>query len=187
MGNSILVVLGSPRKGGYSTYMANAVAEKIGEHGSETEKIFLNRLEIKACVACNSCRKGNDGYCIINDDMKPLYEKIAGCDALILACPVYWFSVNAKMKLFMDRLYGLHTERTKILKGKKIGVILSYGDDDPFLSGAMNAIRMFQDSFKYTESELCGVICRKGKPEKDRFVEGSLEREIDGLEKRLLG
>jgi hypothetical protein len=44
------------------------------------------------------------------------------------------------------------------LKGKKIGIILTYADADPFISGAVNAIRMYQDIFKYIGAEIAGIV-----------------------------
>jgi hypothetical protein len=58
----------------------------------------------------------------------------------------------------MDRWYALIKDEGNLLKGKRMGVILTYGDDNPFESGAMNAIRTFQDAFSYTGSVLAGVV-----------------------------
>ena len=44
------------------------------------------------------------------------------------------------------------------LAGKRIGVVLTYGGDDPFDSGAINAIRTFQDTFKYIPAEIVDIV-----------------------------
>lgn len=84
MDKSILAILGSPRRHGYSTFLANKTIESMEERNFKVDKILLRDLHIKPCIACNSCRKENSDYCIHNDDMKPLYEKIVTCDALLI-------------------------------------------------------------------------------------------------------
>ena len=79
-------------------------------------------------------------------------------DVLLFSSPVYWFTYSAQLKLFFDRLYAVQTETLSALKGKKIGIILAYGDVDQVSSGAINAIHTLQDTFKYTESEILGIV-----------------------------
>ena len=75
--------------------------------------------------------------------MQTLYPKLREADAVLYATPIYWFTVSAQMKLFMDRCYGMFGESNEpsdhVLSGKRIGIVLTYGDDDPFVSGAINA------------------------------------------------
>ena len=58
----------------------------------------------------------------------------------------------------MDRLYAFGAEGYKPLKGKRIGIILTYGDADPFTSGAVNALRSFQDAFAYVGAPIKGMV-----------------------------
>ena len=55
-------------------------------------------------------------------------------DALVYASPIYWFTVSAQMKLFIDRCYALGGESDyateHALAGKRIGIILSGGNLD---------------------------------------------------------
>jgi multimeric flavodoxin WrbA len=78
----------------------------------------------------------------------------------VIASPVYWFTVSAQTKLFMDRLYALAggSPWRHALEGKKIGIVLTYGDTDPFNSGAVNALRTFQDAFNYIGAEIVGMV-----------------------------
>lgn len=186
MKKKVLAVLGSPRKKSYSSYLANQVIKRLQAGGTEVDVIKLYDLEIKPCLACESCRKAKSNFCIQDDDMKPLYSRILESDALLLACPIYYFSVNAKMKLFIDRFYAFNNDTTGQLKDKKFGVILSYGDTDPYSSGAVNAIRMFEDAFKYTESKLCKVLYKTEVREMDRKQDPSLMEEITGFSEVLL-
>ena len=69
----------------------------------------------------------------------------------MIASPIYWFTISAQTKLFIDRWYALESSQGSVLKGKQFGILLTYGDDDPYTSGAINAIRTFQDMFRYTK------------------------------------
>ena len=102
--------------------------------------------------------------------MQSLYPKIREADALVVASPIYWFTYSGQTKLFIDRCYALifireiEGEDGPIFKmetdlsGKKIGIVLVYGDRDPYISGAVNAIRTFQDMFRYVGSEIAGLV-----------------------------
>lgn len=186
MNKNVLVVLGGPRKKGFSTYLGKMVSENLQSRGCKVENLSLSNLEIKPCIACDSCRKEEAKYCVLKDDMQPLYDKIKFSDLVVIACPIYWFSINAKTKLFLDRFYGFNTEKTKSLKDKKFGIILSYGDEDPYSSGAVNAIRMFEDSFKYTKSHLVGFLYKKEILESERMNNEALSLEIEKYSQLLI-
>ncbi len=183
MSRNILAVTGSPRVNGYSSFLADEVIKKLRAGGNHVELISLRETEIRPCSACDSCRKEGSDFCVIDDDMKPLYRKVAQSGAILLASPVYWFSIAAQMKLFIDRLYGLNTEESKILQDKKFGIILSYGDDDPVGSGVINAIRSYEDMFRYTKSDLCRIIHKTEQPE--RTLTSALEKDIEVMAEAL--
>ena len=154
----VLVFMGSPRARGNSTILAEQAAEGARKAGAEVEIFRLAKMNIGPCLACEGCRKKGAGGCVRKDDMKPLYAKIRGADALIIAGPVYWFSISAQVKLFLDRLYAFGAEGYRPLKGKRIGVILTYADSDPFTSGAVNALRSFQDAAAYVGAKIEGLV-----------------------------
>ncbi len=158
MGKYVLVVKGSPRIKGNSSLLADQVIEGAKDAGADVESAILQELEIQPCTACDACKKAMDTYCVFQDDMQAIYPKLIRADALVLASPIYWFTMSAQMKLFIDRglsaLYG--PPGPYPFKGKKIGIVLSYGDPDPFLSGAVNALRTFQDTFKHVGAEIVG-------------------------------
>jgi multimeric flavodoxin WrbA len=158
MKKKILVVLGSPRKEGNSSILAAQAIKGARETGAQVTVFHLNEMAISPCQACNGCRLDPESDCVVQDDMQTLYPELRDSDALLIASPVYWFAASAQIKLFMDRCYALGTDRYKALKGKKIGIILTYGGDDAFDSGAVNAMRSFQDAFHYIGSEIVGMV-----------------------------
>jgi len=154
----LLVLMGSPRKGGNSSCLAREAVRGAREDGAHVECHHLHEMNIRPCRACDHCRRGKGRPCSQDDDMQILYPKVKAADALLIAGPVYWFTIGAQTKLFMDRLYALGDEEGYGLRGKKIGIILTYADEDPFRSGAVNALRAFQDAFNYVEAEIVGMV-----------------------------
>jgi multimeric flavodoxin WrbA len=158
---NVLILKGSPRREGNSAILADQVAAGAKEAGGQVESVYLHELDIQPCDACDTCQKG-DIDCVIEDDMQELYPKVRAADAVVYASPIYWFSVSAQLKLFIDRCYAMADDEDAPadygLAGKKIGVALTYGDVDPYSSGAVNAIRMFQDIFRFIPAEIVDIV-----------------------------
>jgi len=166
----IVILESSPRREGNSTILARRLAEGAREAGAEVEEFALRALKIAPCVACEACRDAKKG-CVVKDDMQPIYAALRAADAVVFASPVYWFSVNAQLKAAIDRLYAFGGEGWQPLKSKRYAVILVYGDEDIYLSGGMNAVRSFEDAFRFLGSEraefLYGSADRAGDVEAD--------------------
>jgi multimeric flavodoxin WrbA len=158
MPKQVMIVNGSPRRKGNSATLSKQVADGARGAGAKVEAFFLHAMEIKACTACNACRKKLKKDCILKDDMKILYPKLIGADAIVIASPIYWFTVSGQTKVFMDRWYALGGDDGYVLAGKQFGIVLAYADADPFVSGAVNALRTFQDAFHYIGAQLVGTV-----------------------------
>jgi len=156
MAKQVLVFKGSPRENGNSSTLADRVVEGAKAAGASVDVFSLHRLDIRPCDACDTCQE--TGVCVLKDDMQALYPKLTQADAIIIASPIYWFTMSAQTKLFIDRWYGLEGPNGNPLKGKQFGIILTYGDTDPYSSGAINAIRTFQDMFRYIGANIQGLV-----------------------------
>jgi len=157
-GKRILVVKGSPREKGNSSLLADQLVEGARSSGAEVEVIILQNLNIQACTACDACLEAPENGCILEDDMQVLYPKLLRADAIAIATPIYWFTMSAQTKLFIDRWYALESPQGNALKGKTFGIILTYGDTDAVTSGAINAIRSFEDMFRFLKAEVAGFV-----------------------------
>jgi multimeric flavodoxin WrbA len=153
-----MVVIGSPRKRGNSSVLAKRVVAGAKAGGAKVETFSLHEMNIKPCTACDGCRKNPKIDCVIQDDMRILYPKLKSADAIVIASPVYWFTVSAQTKLFMDRWYGLGGDEGYALAGKRFGIVLAYAGEDPFVSGAVNALRMFQDALRFIDAKIVGMV-----------------------------
>lgn len=152
----VLVFKGSPREHGNSSTLAEKAVEGAKAAGAEVESFSLHRMDIRPCDACDTCHE--TGVCVLMDDMQGLYPKLQKADAIMIASPIYWFTMNAQTKLFIDRWYALEISEGNALKGKQFGIILTYGDTDPYSSGAINAIRTFQDMLRYIGGNIAGIV-----------------------------
>lgn len=158
MKKHLLIFLGSPRKDSNSSILAQEAARAAEKAGATVEIINLAELKLNPCLACESCRQKGPGKCIQEDGLKEIYPKLQQAEAIILAHPVYWFSINAQTKIFIDRWYAFGADDYACFKGKKIGIILTYADRDIFTSGGVNALRSYQDIFNYLEAEIAGLV-----------------------------
>lgn len=124
---NILVVTGSPRKGGNTEILADAFAQAAKESGHEVTVRKLSRLKVGPCLACEYCFT-HDGVCVQNDDMNEILLDVHKADMLVLASPIYWFDISAQIKCFIDRMYacaktGFHiTSAAMLLDSGSLGV-----------------------------------------------------------------
>jgi len=102
MSKRILILAGSPRKNGNSAALCRAFAQGAEKSGHQVETIFLRDKKIGYCLACYHCKKSG-GICIIKDDMADILDKMNAADVLVMASPVYFYSIDAQMKALIDR------------------------------------------------------------------------------------
>ena len=108
MAKKVLVLSGSPRKGGNSELLCDQFLRGAIEAGNQAEKIYVCDKKIGYCTACNACQ-GNGGKCVQKDDMAEILDKMINADALVMATPVYFYTMNAQMKTLIDRTYARYT------------------------------------------------------------------------------
>jgi multimeric flavodoxin WrbA len=155
----VLAVQGSPRRGGNTHLMLEAVLEGAIAGGAEVALVTLLDFNIGECNGCNTCNDGCD--CPQSDDMNSLYEAITQCDVLVLGTPVYWYGPTAILKAFVDRLvyFNCDQNRPKI-RGKRAAVVIPYEETGP--EAAEPLLKMFQLSFKYLELDFIGNVLAPG-------------------------
>jgi multimeric flavodoxin WrbA len=118
--------------------------------------------------------------------MQEIYPKLIKADAWVIASPVYWFTMSAQTKIFMDRCYALPAYAKNPFAGKRIAIAMSYGDVDPVKSGCVNALRTFQDAFSYTRSKIVGMVYGSAMKAGEIENNETLMREAEELGKRLV-
>lgn len=112
MCNNIVVLSGSPRKGGNSEKLVAAFRQGAESAGKTVTVFRTAHMDIGACIGCEYCVK-YPGVCTLKDDMTELLQALKQADAVVWASPVYYFSVTAQLKAAIDRMYPLACEGTK--------------------------------------------------------------------------
>jgi multimeric flavodoxin WrbA len=114
-------IVGSPRKNGNTEILTEHTLQAIAEEGLDTELIRLAGLDIRPCNACLVCKE--EERCPIDDDLFPIYTKMKEAEAIILASPVYYSSITALMRAFMERA-GYISRTKRVLAGKVGGPLV---------------------------------------------------------------
>lgn len=123
MSKRVLILSASPRKGGNSDLLSDEFARGAVNSGHEVEKIRVAEKQIGFCRGCAACQRS--GKCVINDDMADILDKIIASDVIVLASPVYFYSIDAQLKTLIDRTFA----RATAVKGKELYYILTAADE----------------------------------------------------------
>ena len=124
MSKKVLIISASPRKGGNSDLLCEQFLLGAKEAGHNVEKIFLRDHKINYCLGCGVCN--NTHKCVQKDDMKALLDKMVEADVIVLATPVYFYTMDAQLKTFIDRCVPRYTE----ISDKDVYFIVSAADTD---------------------------------------------------------
>ncbi|MFC1859511.1 flavodoxin family protein [Thermodesulfobacteriota bacterium] len=119
----------SPRKNGNTMTLVEAVLKGSESKGAETRMVNLREINMSGCLNCDACKK-DPGNCAQKDDLSPLLKEIIEYDAIVLGTPVYWFHVNAQLKMLIDRFYCYlgADDRSVLPAGKKFIFVTSRAD-----------------------------------------------------------
>lgn len=155
MKKRVLIISSSPRKGGNSDLLCDAFAEGAEKAGHIVEKISLRDRTIHYCNACGICYMGKE--CPLHDDMQDILPRILIADVIVLASPIYFYTISAQLKTLIDRCCSRYNEITN----KDFYYILAAAD--PLPEATDTAIAELQ-SFLYCldNSRECGKICAVG-------------------------
>lgn len=104
----ILVIVGSGRKKGNTDQLADSFIKGAEEAGHQVKKVFLGSKAVNGCLGCNACRYGKP--CIQKDDFNEIIPDLMECDLLVLASPLFFWTVSAKIKAFIERFYCIAEE-----------------------------------------------------------------------------
>jgi multimeric flavodoxin WrbA len=156
--NKKLVLKCSPPEKGNSAVLADQVGAGATAAGAEVESFVLQSMKIEPCSACKACHENPGNNCNIEDDMQILYPKLRLADTIVVATPIYWFTMSAQTQLCIDRWYALETRQGNLLRSKQFGILLTYGDTDLYTSGGINAIHTFESMFRYMKAEMVGIV-----------------------------
>lgn len=137
MRKRVLIISASPRKGGNSDTLCGQFMKGASEAGHKVEKLRLAERKIDYCSACYACKKA--GHCVKQDDMKQIIEKMRAADVIVLATPVYFFTMNAQMKTMIDRTLG--GAQAPGLENKEFYLIATAADGKAAMERTIDGLR----------------------------------------------
>ena len=111
---NIIAFNGSPRVGGNTDILLNESLKPLQEAGHVVTLYQLNSLDIKPCQDCGGCTES--GVCIHKDAMTGIFEAIRQADRIILASPVFFYSLSAQAKAMVDRCQAFWCEKYLLKK-----------------------------------------------------------------------
>ena len=111
----VLLINGSPRKGGNTSIALDEMVKVFESEGIESEVMQVGNKAIRGCMACGACAKA--GKCVFDDAVNEAAAKLKDADGLVIASPVYYASANGTLISFLDRLF----QSAKYDKTMKVG------------------------------------------------------------------
>lgn len=157
----VLGIMGSPRVGGNSDILLDRALAGAQVAGAEVEKIILDKKSISGCKDCKKCNE--TGICVIKDDMLEIHKKILEADAIIHSVPVYFFSMTAQMKAYLDRWCALYDAQWRWqkayypkMRGKRIGLITVCGDSNVHMADPI--VNCFKPTVEMSKMHWLGVV-----------------------------
>ena len=163
MSKHILILSGSPRKGGNYDLLCDEFAKGAQEAGHQVEKIRVQEQKIGPCLACYGCR--GTGVCVQKDDMAAILEKMVAADVLVLATPVYFYSMDGQLKTLIDRTLPRYTE----IRNKEVWFIATAAAGKGAMERTIDALRGFTDCLP--GAQVKGVIYGSGVYQKGEVLE----------------
>ena len=156
----VLILSGSPRKGGNSDILCDEFMKGALSVGANVEKIRVTEKKIAPCTGCYYCRESG-GRCALNDDMGELLQKIIDADVLVLSSPVYFYSICAQLKTVIDRTVARWTEiENKIL----FYIMTAAEEDEDTMDGTLACFHGFAMCINGYEER--GILYGKGVSDK---------------------
>ena len=150
---NILILQGSPRANGNTAWMAEECRKAAEDAGHTVTLVDVGHKKIAGCMACEYCHGKGNGACIQKDDMQELYPLLAEAEMLVLAAPIYYFTMSAQIQAPIQRIYNMQ----KPGKLKKMALLLSSYSPDVY----DGATAQYRGICSYWEVEDAGVVTAK--------------------------
>ena len=107
MGKKIVILNGSPRKSGNTSALTAEFSRGAKETGNQVTEFFLDEMNINGCKGCFGGGKNPDSPCAQKDDMDKIYPVYKEADIVVLATPLYYWTISGQLKTAFDRLFAV--------------------------------------------------------------------------------
>lgn len=138
MSKKVLIFSSSPRRRGNSNALCDRFMEGAVEAHHQVEKVVLADKSIHFCTGCYSCQR--TGKCAQDDDMAAILDSMVAADVIVMATPVYFYTMCAQMKTVIDRTVARYTE----ISNKEFYFIVTAADSSkPAMQRTIEGFRGF--------------------------------------------
>lgn len=124
---NVLVLMSAGTRFGNTDRLTDAYIKGLVEKGHSVTKVYLGSMRIEGCRGCGLCQR-HAHKCAIRDDMQDLYPLFAECDTVVMASPLYFWTITSKLKAFIERLYAISTDGK--YPSKDTVLLMTAGDDN---------------------------------------------------------
>lgn len=157
----VLILSGSPRKDGNSDLLCSEFMRGAQESGNEVQKIFVRSKKIVPCNACYYCRD-HGGKCALNDDMSEILDAMQAADVIVMASPVYFYSIVLLSKTQWTLRYHLYaiSSNFKIIlsfcfvRCQDVSFLLWSNCGQPTLTNDHSPLLSYMAQFRFSKIEI---------------------------------
>ena len=150
MSKDILVLTGSPRKGGNSDLMADAFIKGAKKAGHTVTKYKTAAKNIQGCKACDTCFSNGDA-CSFDDDFNELAPLLAKADTLVFVTPLYWYSFPAQLKAAIDKLYAFNFGNVPLKIKECMLLVCAEENNEDIFAGIVKSYELIAAYKKWTD------------------------------------
>lgn len=178
MSKNILVLTGSPRKGGNTDKLADSFIAGARQAGHTTVRFSTADKHIKGCIDCQTCfSKGS--ACSVPDDFASLAPLLEQADMIVFATPLYWFSFPMQLKAAIDKFYAYAISKKTLRIQECILLVTGGGTDLNIYDGIVKSYKLIAEFLNWQDS---GIVIVPGLHDKDDILktDGLMRAEILG-------
>ena len=170
---NVLILQASPRANGNTAWMAEEFKNAAEAAGHQVTLVNVSKKKIAGCLACEYCHNKGNGACIQKDDMQELYPLMAEAEVLVLAAPIYYFTLNAQIQAPIQRMYCVN----KPAKVQKMALLMSSYSPNVY----DGATAEFRDICNYWGAKNIGVVSAKLDEQKTEETNAKIVEVVKGI------
>ena len=156
-GKNVLVLMSAGTRQGNTDRLTDAYIKGLSEKGHSVTKVYLGSMRMAGCRGCGVCQRLAH-QCTVRDDMQDIYPLFAECDTVVMASPLYFWTITAKLKSFIDRLYAISVDDKYPQKDSVL--LMTAGDDnDTTFEQPIRYFRLLNQALGWNE---VGLYCAGG-------------------------
>ena len=164
MGKNIVILNGSPRQKGNTSMLVKAFTEGAESAGHTVTGFFLGGMDIHGCKGCFGGHSSRECPCVQQDDMNKIYPAVKDSDVVVLASPLYYWTMSGQIRTALDRLFALEEGDGNLLRGNGRGSVLLMAAEGHGFEDAMLYFDHLMEHLRWKNlgKVLCGGVMDVG-------------------------